>query len=59
MKKIYMIPTVAVMKITPATLMVGSLPKDGGSGNELGEDEILVKEQRQGDYNVWDDDWSR
>ena len=54
-----MIPTVAVMKITPATLMVGSLPKDGGSGNELGEDDILVKEQRQGDYNVWDDDWSR
>ena len=57
MKKIYMIPTVEVMKIAPATLIAESLPK----GDDVVDDpdDILVKEQRQGDYNVWDDDWSR
>lgn len=52
-----MIPTVEVMKIAPATLIAESLPK----GDDVVDDpdDILVKEQRQGDYNVWDDDWSR
>ena len=62
MKKIYQIPEMVVQRIAPATLIAESLPKDGGSGNELSEDDILVKEQREqregrGHYNVWDDDW--
>ena len=60
MKKTDIIPMVEVLNIAPGTLLAESLPSDGGSGNELGDGEILVKGQGSslGTHDVWDDDWS-
>lgn len=51
-----MIPSVEVLLVAPATLIAESLPK---STDPIDPEDFEVKEQRQGDYNVWDDDWSR
>ena len=56
MKKIYMIPSVEVLLVAPATLIAESLPKDT---EPVDPEEFEVKEQRRDVGNVWDDDWSR
>ena len=57
MKKIYMIPTVEVMKLAPATMIAESLPKDP---TPIDPEEFEIKEERsgRGAGSVWDDDWS-
>ena len=59
MRKTYIIPTVEVLNIAPATLIAESLPSGGGT--ELEEGDILVKGQgsSRGTHDVWDDDWSK
>lgn len=60
MKKTYITPLLRNKYIVASSLIATSLPKDngGGGGNDLEEDEILVK-GRGTDYNVWNDDWSK
>ena len=55
MKKIYMIPSVEVLLVAPATLIAESLPK---STDPIDPEDFEVKEQRRDVSNVWDDDWS-
>lgn len=63
MKKTYMIPTVEVLNIAPATLIAESIVT--GGDYESGDND--VKAYRGDDYSdgrtsvgsVWDDDWSR
>ena len=65
MKKIYMIPSVEVTTVTPATIIANSpfsFDDDHGTGSgtvtdENAEGDALVKDR--GTHNVWDDDWSR
>ena len=65
MKKTYMIPSVEVTTVTPATIIANSpFTFDDGNGTGSGtvtdedaEGEALVK--GRGASNVWDDDWSR
>ena len=58
MKKTYIIPTVEVLNIAPATLIAESIGKDPEPGDPSQWD---VKEDRtsRGTHDVWDDDWSR
>lgn len=62
MKKTYMIPTVEVLNIAPATLIAESI---GTGGNyEGGDNDVKARhEDFSADHdrvsNVWDDDWSR
>ena len=55
MKKIYMIPTVEVLQLAPATMIAESLPK---SDDPVNPEDFEVKEQRHSAGSVWDDDWS-
>lgn len=58
MKKTYMIPTVEVLNIAPATLIAESLPIGDGP---VDPEEFEVKGQgsSRGTHDVWDDDWSK
>ena len=55
-KKVYIEPSMLVKKVNLLLMGDGvSLPKDnGGNGNDLGEDEILGKEQFE-THDVWED----
>ncbi|MBQ6433321.1 MAG: hypothetical protein IJJ94_05190 [Bacteroidaceae bacterium] len=58
MKKIYKKPETEVMHLGVQLLNATSPGVTIGEG-EVEAGDVEVKEQRQGDYNVWDDDWSR
>ena len=58
MKKIYKTPETEVNHIS-AQLMIATSPGVTIGDDEVEAKDVEVKEQRQGDYNVWDDDWSR
>ena len=55
-KKAYIEPSMLMKKVNLLLMLDGaSLPKDNGdNGNDLGEDEILGKEQFE-THDVWDD----
>ncbi len=54
-KKAYIEPSMLVKKVNLLLMQDGvSLPKDDGGGNDLGEDEILGKEQFE-THDVWED----
>lgn len=63
MKKInYMTPqtTVTEIKAKHGFLLSGSLTQEHATFfQEDATGEGMVKEQRQSDYNVWGDDWSK
>lgn len=61
MKKTYIIPELTVQFMELQSLIAESLPI---GGDELDEDDILVKRDRNADnssdsYNVWNEDWSK
>ena len=58
MKKIYKKPETEVMHLGVQLLNATSPGVTIGEG-EVEAGDVEVKEQRQGDYNVWDDAWSR
>ena len=53
MKKVYIQPQIAVVKIELTTIVAGSIVFDKNVNNKLGEGDIMTKEQN--DWNIWND----
>ena len=53
MKKIYLQPEIAVVKIELTTIVTGSIVFDRNVDNKLGDGQILTKDQN--DWNIWND----
>lgn len=62
MKKKYIIPALAVQHIEMQTIIALSLQGGKADGSEVlvkGNNSDIWGDRAQGNYNVWDDDWSR
>jgi len=57
MKKTYIIPEVTTVQIATEMLIAESVER--GQNTISNSNDILVKENKTTDYDVWSDDWSK